>query len=235
MTDSKFIDYYEVLNIEYGASIDEVKHAFRKLAKTYHPDVAENSSDIDFALVIEAYKVLSNPEEKEQYDREYEKVKMENRDSTTPVQTLHAHHHRQKLDEETNLPVIDKRRIEYSMSLKNILKSGLALNKKFRHDDYLREIGYDITIYLTPDEMESGAVAYIELPARSVCPVCMGRNRNCYLCEGLGYINLIENLKLEIPAGIPDDYIIEVPLRGLRVRRFTYFTMKKVRIRIKII
>lgn len=63
-------DYYEVLGLEKNASDAEIKSAFRKLAKKYHPDVSkeENASE-KFKEVQEAYAVLSDPTKRKQYDQ----------------------------------------------------------------------------------------------------------------------------------------------------------------------
>jgi len=62
-------DYYEVLGIERGASQDEIKKAFRKLAFQYHPDRnKEPDAEEKFKEFSEAYAVLSDPEKKQQYD-----------------------------------------------------------------------------------------------------------------------------------------------------------------------
>ena len=61
-------DYYKVLGIEKGASEDEVKKAFRRLAHKYHPD-KEGGDAEKFKEVNEAYQVLSDSKKREQYDR----------------------------------------------------------------------------------------------------------------------------------------------------------------------
>jgi molecular chaperone DnaJ len=62
-------DYYEVLGLGKGASADEVKKAFRKLAFQYHPDRnKEPGAEEKFKEISEAYAVLSDPAKKEKYD-----------------------------------------------------------------------------------------------------------------------------------------------------------------------
>ncbi len=66
----KFRDYYEVLGVERDASQDEIRKSFRKLARKYHPDVAEDKETAEdkFKELNEAYEVLSDPQKRETYD-----------------------------------------------------------------------------------------------------------------------------------------------------------------------
>lgn len=62
-------DYYSILGLKKGASIDEIKKAYKTLAKKYHPDVSsEADAEKKFKEIVEAYQVLSDPEKKENYD-----------------------------------------------------------------------------------------------------------------------------------------------------------------------
>ena len=64
-------DYYEVLGLNKGASEDQIKKAFRKMAMKYHPDKNPGDKDAEtkFKEINEAYSVLSDPEKKKMYDR----------------------------------------------------------------------------------------------------------------------------------------------------------------------
>ncbi len=66
----KFRDYYEVLGVERGASGEEIKKAFRKLARKFHPDVAKGDpqSEQRFKEINEAYEVLGDVEKRRKYD-----------------------------------------------------------------------------------------------------------------------------------------------------------------------
>lgn len=66
----KFKDYYETLNVARTATAEEIKKAFRKLARLYHPDVAKDkvTAEAKFKEINEAYEVLSDPEKRPRYD-----------------------------------------------------------------------------------------------------------------------------------------------------------------------
>jgi len=66
----EFKDYYETLGVPRNASDDEIKRAFRKLARKHHPDVARDkkAAEEKFKEINEAHEVLSNPENRRRYD-----------------------------------------------------------------------------------------------------------------------------------------------------------------------
>jgi curved DNA-binding protein len=66
----QFKDYYDTLGVSRGASAEEVKRAYRKLARKYHPDVSkEKNAEAKFKDLQEAYEVLKDPEKRASYDQ----------------------------------------------------------------------------------------------------------------------------------------------------------------------
>ncbi len=65
-----FIDYYSILGLARNASADDIKKAYRKLARKYHPDVNPNNQEAHakFQQINEANEVLSDPEKRKKYD-----------------------------------------------------------------------------------------------------------------------------------------------------------------------
>jgi len=67
----EFIDYYKVLGLDKTASTEDIKKAYRKLARTHHPDLNPNNSEAvkKFQQINEANEVLSDPEKRKKYDQ----------------------------------------------------------------------------------------------------------------------------------------------------------------------
>jgi curved DNA-binding protein len=66
----QFRDYYETLGVSRSSTPEEIKSAFRKLARKYHPDIAKDkkAAEEKFKEINEAYEVLSDPEKRKKYD-----------------------------------------------------------------------------------------------------------------------------------------------------------------------
>src|SRR6266487_6671735 len=66
-----FIDYYEILGVNKNASEEEIKKAYRKLARKYHPDLNPNDKEANkkFQQINEANEVLSDSEKRKKYDQ----------------------------------------------------------------------------------------------------------------------------------------------------------------------
>jgi len=78
-------DYYKILNLSVNANNDEIKKAFRSLAKKYHPDRNKDDKEAlrKFQEVNEAYEILSNEDSRKKYDNERSKNKETNKETNS--------------------------------------------------------------------------------------------------------------------------------------------------------
>jgi curved DNA-binding protein len=75
--DNAFVDFYELLRVSPGAEIESIQRVHRALAARYHPDNKETGDLERFLRVNDAYKILSDPEKRKEFDAQY-KVRKEN-------------------------------------------------------------------------------------------------------------------------------------------------------------
>jgi DnaJ-like protein len=76
-----FVDFYEMLRVSPGAEIESIQRVHRALAARYHPDNLETGDLERFLLVNEAFKVLSDPEKRKEFDAQYKT----NKENPLPV------------------------------------------------------------------------------------------------------------------------------------------------------
>ena len=72
MSNTGFIDYYELLQVSSNADTDTIDRVFRHLAKKLHPDNKESADPERFRLIVEAHRMLSDPETRAGYDVKYQ-------------------------------------------------------------------------------------------------------------------------------------------------------------------
>ncbi len=87
-------DYYEILGLSSKATSDDIKKAYRELAKKYHPDINKSSTSEElFKLISEAYEVLSDGARRKEYDlyRKFETGEAEEPGASTPASVNNTH------------------------------------------------------------------------------------------------------------------------------------------------
>lgn len=209
------INFYDILNLPYDAGREAVRSSFCSLIKKYHTDRSGINTEEErkkINLIINGYKILSDESLRNIYDG--------------------------CLFDEKNIGGdgyvrLPNRRVHYSFSLQNLIKTRL-LNRRMRRRDRIFNIGQDIEIIMTPSESRRGAIAMIELPVRVQCPLCFGGDAFCSLCNGIGRISSTSRLEIRIPPGTADSTLIDVDLMKFRPDSLSSFTMKNLRLRIRI-
>lgn len=171
-------DYYEVLGVSKTASDDEIKSAFRKLAKKYHPDVSkEAESEAKFKEVQEAYAVLSDPQRRAQYD-----------------QFGHQAFANGGGNSYSNYGGFDFSSFDFSDIFSDIFGSGFGFGSSNSNAARSRR-GNDklLKIELTFEEAAFGTSKKIDLDISEACETCQGKGglgeQTCSTCHGDGTVN----------------------------------------------
>lgn len=168
-------DYYEVLSIARSASDDEIKKAFRRLARQYHPDVnKEKSAESQFKEINEAYEVLGDPQKRQAYDR-----------------FGHAG---------VNAGAGGAAGFDnFSVNFGDLFEQFFGAGGQTRRGTPQRgsDIRYDLTISF--EEAVFGAQKEIEIPRWESCGTCHGsgaqpgtNTQRCTFCQGTGEIRRVQ-------------------------------------------
>ena len=212
--------YFAILGIPSGASPEEVRAAYRRLAKEFHPDHFEGGSG-PFREIQEAYTVLGNEQMRNRYERSLENARtlrpcrppagqapeplIPKRHTVdfgeiSPVRTFHMH-----------TPSYDE---IFDWLWHNF--SDMAWPKSGRIQDLTLEVP------LTRDQAFRGGNARVMVPARAICPTCGGSGGvdfyECGRCGGEGAISGEIPVSISFPTGLTSDHAVMVPLDRFGIR-----------------
>lgn len=200
-------DYYKILGLAEFETAENIKIAYRKLARKCHPDIAGESAEalLRFKEINEAYEILSNKVKKEEYDRArrfYNYAKEEKAIKQEP----------QKAEQNQTKPE-KERKFSFNWSE--------FVNKKEEKRPTPKD-GKDIysDIEISVLEAMSGTVKTINMLQTQVCPKCNGRRfangSICSHCKGKGEVSEYKKFNVKIPAGIVNKSKIRLSGEGSR-------------------
>lgn len=173
-------DYYDVLGVSPDAGADEIKRAYRQLARRYHPDISGDDRGTAFLEASRAYEVLNDPKRRKSYDAE--------RRLRIPRESLRTE------------PLSDEVAIDFP-SVANLLD---RMRDSFFGADILGTLSAEIV--LSPLEAYRGTTVPLGVPVRQTCPRCGGRGETwqewCRFCGGCGDIRGLHQVALRLPAGV---------------------------------
>lgn len=211
---------YVVLGTSPQASLETIRSAYRTLVKRYHPDTTGPSGTSRLQEVNEAYRVLSDPEERRAYDHELGSRSKEEPDAN-PLTRF-----RQRLAEPLGAEPLFRQSFELlhpslqdeffdwtvgHLTGRRVPKSG-------------RRRSMDLEVVLSRDEAEHGGRLPIRIPILSLCPLCDGTGRDwfspCPRCDGEGAVEGGMMLHLRVPPFVPDGTVWVIPVlnEGLDLR-----------------
>ena len=210
----QFRDYYEVLGVPKTATEDEIKTAYRKLARKYHPDVnpADKSAEEKFKEINEAYEVLSDADKRKRYDQLGQNWKA-GQDFRPPPEWEGAHVEYGDLGD-----LFGGGRGQSGFS--DFFESLFGGRRSARGGAGFAMRGQDIEaeIPLTLEEAHRGVKRSITLQSVETCPDCKGsgvkNGKTCPTCRGAGVIPRPKSLEVTIPAGVRDGSVIRLAGQG---------------------
>ncbi|MDE6138491.1 MAG: DnaJ domain-containing protein, partial [Candidatus Gastranaerophilales bacterium] len=204
------------LEVSVDSSTAQIKTAYRKLARKYHPDINKTPDAIErFKKITQAYETLSNPKTREQYNILNGIFKPE-KNKTSSQQAEEEYKNTSK-----NTKTTQQAQTPPPKSEKTIKKQNKSFNffkyiwTKFKKNKRAKDnkkpqkgqnINTDITI--TPEEVITGSKRIINVLTTQTCPKCSGHKfingGKCKECLGTGEISKRKKITVTIPKGIKD-------------------------------
>ena len=208
-------DYYNILGVKRNASEQEIKDAYRRLARKHHPDVnsGDKSAEAKFKEINEAYEVLSDKGKRKKYDKygdqwQYADQFEQARRHQTPFQdcgrssgTTSFHFAGDDLD-----------------SLFEGLLRGTHTRTYTRRAQPRRGRDIEAPVEVTLEEAYHGTKRTLSLQAEEPCPSCRGtgliQNVPCSTCQGLGVVPRLKRLEVKIPPGVKTGSRVRIAGKG---------------------
>jgi curved DNA-binding protein len=207
-----FKDYYAVLGVKKESSPEEVKQAYRRLAKTHHPDLQPEkdkaAASEKFKEINEAYEVLSSPEKKAKYDQYGSDFERAARDAEAP--------------ERPSRPRSSGAREEnggfsgFSDFFENLYGGGDAAPFGGERAGPRRGQDVEAEMPLSLEDAVRGGEKTLTLDVPALCPGCGGTGRRgrafCRDCGGVGELSRPKTIVARLPAAARDG--MRLRLRG---------------------
>jgi curved DNA-binding protein len=219
----EFKDYYKTLGVSRTASDDEIRKAFRKLARQHHPDVAKNKTtgEEKFKEINEAYEVLGDPAKRKKYDELGADWKQGAEFRPPPGWGQTGRTRRatgQAEDFEFQFGGTG-----FSDFFEQFFGSTGGRQSRSGSRDGFREFsqrGQDVQadILVTLEEALHGATRPVSLRRHVPCESCRGAgqrdNHICAACGGSGHTTKLENYQVKIPPGVREGQQLRLAGRG---------------------
>ena len=215
-------DYYKILHISENSTQEEIKSAYRRLARKWHPDVAGNSEDVivNFKDINEAYETLSNEIKKADYDkaRRFYSYSGLGASANNRKKNGEKKETYQKEKKEETQKTTSKQTYQTKDSFKFSWEDFFF--KTQRQEKDIAKKGKDIysDIEISIFEALGGTTKVINMLQTNLCPKCHGRKfvngSECSFCKGKGETSTYKRFNVRIPAGISDKSKIRLAGEG---------------------
>ncbi|MBV9441556.1 MAG: DnaJ domain-containing protein [Acidobacteriaceae bacterium] len=211
----KFKDYYDLLGTSKAATEDDIRKAYRSLARKYHPDVnpGDKSAEEKFKDINEAYEVLSDPDKRKRYDQLGPNWKAGS-DFTPPPGWQGANVGSDGFGDGFGTGQGSTDFSDFFGSLFGSTRRGARAGAGFR----TRGEDVDAEITLTLEEAHRGITRSVTLRRNEPCPTCNGSGlkdgKTCPTCRGSGTVRRDKSFDVTIPAGVRTGSVIRLAGQG---------------------
>ncbi len=219
----EYKDYYKNLGVTRTASDDEIRKAFRKLARQHHPDVAKNKAtgEEKFKEINEAYEVLGDPAKRKKYDELGADWKQGAEFRPPPGwgqtgRTRHSTGQAEGFEFQFGGTGFSDFFEQFFGSTGGQRSRSGTRDGSQKFSQRGQDIEADILVTL--EEALHGATRPISLRRKVTCEACHGegelKGRICPTCGGSGYKTKTENYQVKIPAGVREGQQLRLAGRG---------------------
>ena len=204
-------NYYEILEISTDSTTAQIKCAYRKLARKYHPDINKSPQSVEiFKQITCAYETLSNPQEREKYDILNGILKQTK--TTTSSKKAEENYKEETKKNSTYKSQPKQKTQQRGFSPIKAFKLFVAKLKKHKRAKEIKkpQRGQNITteVTITPEEVITGSKRVINVLSTQTCPNCSGHKfingGKCNECGGTGEVSKRKKITVTIPKGIKD-------------------------------
>ena len=222
---AKTKDYYEVLGLKRGASEDDIKKAYRKLARKFHPDLnpGDKGAEDQFKQLQEAYDVLSDPENRKLYDQYGDDWRAVKAGGGTPPPPGWEGAHGAPRGGGGGAAGFDFGDFDFSRFRTSGGAGGFDIFEEMfggagrgRRSGRGRDVEAELELSL--EEAHRGGRRTLQMQAAEPCPTCNGtgvKDRNvCETCGGAGQVARPKTIEVNIPAGVRDGSTIRLAGQG---------------------
>jgi len=209
-------DYYNLLGISRSASEKDIKQAFRRLARKYHPDVnpGDKSAEDKFKQISEAYEVLSDKDKRQKYDKYGDKWQYADQFAEAERQQAQYGGFRPGGGGAFHFTGGD------TGDLDSIFEEMFGGRGRTFQQRTRPRRGRDIEspVEVTLEEAYQGTSRTISLQLTEPCAACRGtghiQNLPCSACRGSGAIPKVKRLEVKIPAGVANGSRVRIAGKG---------------------
>jgi DnaJ-class molecular chaperone len=215
----KYKDYYEILGVRKNATTKDIKSAYRKLARKWHPDVnptKKKESEEKFKEISEANEVLSDPEKRKRYDTLGPNWQQQAQDfgyrpgSGRRADGDGVHYEFRDFGDEPGFSDF------FQTFFSDLGRARGATTRSSRRGVRGSDVEYGIELALR--DAYAGGSRQLTLQTQARCPRCGGTGtvdgKLCHECHGTGTINVNKTLDVTIPRGVRDGQRIRLAGQG---------------------